>query len=58
MKKLLSLVLVLAMVLSMGLSVAQADEPTKIIWWVYAASAQPNLHAPMPPSPFPGDQWN
>jgi len=41
MKKLLSLVLVLAMVLSMGLSVAQADEPTKIIWWVYAASDAP-----------------
>ncbi len=41
MKKLLSLVLVLAMVLSMGLSVAQADEPTKIVWWVYAASDAP-----------------
>jgi len=41
MKKLLSLVLVLAMVLSMGLCVAQADEPTKIVWWVYAASDAP-----------------
>ncbi len=41
MKKLVSLVLALAMVLSMGLCTAQADEPTKIIWWVYAAGDAP-----------------
>ena len=41
MKKLLSLVLVLSMVLTMGLSIAQAAEPTKIVWWVYAASDAP-----------------
>lgn len=41
MKKILSLVLALAMVLSMGLSIAQADEPTKIVWWVYNASDAP-----------------
>ncbi|MBR4082299.1 MAG: ABC transporter substrate-binding protein, partial [Clostridia bacterium] len=41
MKKLLSLVLALAMVLSMGLFTAQAEEPTKIIWWVYASGDAP-----------------
>ena len=40
MKKLVSLILALAMLLSMGM-VAQADEPTKIIWWVYAAGDAP-----------------
>ena len=39
MKKLVSLILTLAMVLSMGLCTAQADEPTKIIWWVYGSEA-------------------
>lgn len=41
MKKLLSLILALAMVLSMGLCTAQAEEPTKIIWWVYASGDAP-----------------
>ena len=39
MKKLVSLILALAMVLSMGLVSAQAEEPTKIIWWVYGSEA-------------------
>ena len=36
MKKLLSLILALALVLTMGIGAANADEPVKkIIWWVY-----------------------
>ena len=36
MKKLLSLILALAMVLAMGIGAANAEEPVrKIIWWVY-----------------------
>ena len=35
MKKVLSLVLTLALVLSMGILSAHAEEPAKIIWWVY-----------------------
>ena len=38
MKKLVSLILALAMLLSVGM-VAQAEEPTKIIWWVYGSDA-------------------
>ena len=41
MKKILSLVLALAMVLSMGLCTAQAEEPIKIVWWVYASGDAP-----------------
>lgn len=41
MKKLLSLVLALVMVLSIGLCAAKADEPTKIVWWVYTAGDAP-----------------
>ena len=39
MKKLVSLILALIMVLSMGLCTAQAEEPTKIVWWVYGSDA-------------------
>ena len=39
MKKLLSLVLALALILSLGL--AQADEPTKITWWLYTSGDAP-----------------
>ncbi len=36
MKKLLSLILALALVLTMGIGAANAEEPVKkIIWWVY-----------------------
>ena len=38
MKKLVSLILALAMLLSVGM-IAQADEPTKIVWWVYGSDA-------------------
>ena len=41
MKKILSLVLALTMVLSMGLCTAQAEEPIKIVWWVYASGDAP-----------------
>ncbi|MDO5436147.1 MAG: hypothetical protein Q4G19_07235 [Clostridia bacterium] len=41
MKKLLSLVLVMTMVLSMGLCTAKADEPINIVWWVYSAGDAP-----------------
>ena len=36
MKKLVVLILTLSMILSVGLYPAQAAEPTKIIWWLYA----------------------
>ncbi len=39
MKKLVSLILALIMVLSMGLCTAQAEEPIKIVWWVYGSDA-------------------
>ena len=39
MKKLLSLVLALVLVMSMGLCIAQAEEPKKIVWWVYGSDA-------------------
>lgn len=38
MKKLVSLILALAMLLSVGM-VAQAEEPIKIVWWVYGSDA-------------------
>ena len=38
MKKLVSLILALAMLLSVGM-IAQADEPTKIVWLVYGSDA-------------------
>ncbi|HHT14449.1 MAG: ABC transporter substrate-binding protein [Christensenellales bacterium] len=41
MKKLVLLILTLSMILSVGLCPAQADEPTKIIWWLYASGDAP-----------------
>ena len=40
MKKVLSIVLALMLVLSMGM-VAHAEEPVKIVWWVYSAGDAP-----------------
>jgi len=39
MKKFLALVLALVLVMSMGLTIAQAEEPKKITWWVYGSDA-------------------
>lgn len=41
MKKVLSLVLALALVLTMTGSALAADKTTKIIWWVYASGDAP-----------------
>lgn len=41
MKKLLSLVLAMVMVLSMSLCAAKADEPINIVWWVYSSGDAP-----------------